>query len=116
MAWPFTGIAFDIENKKFWSEAWGQRPANLSDALEIAKAVVADAPRLIPIYSHRYIPAEPGAKGNPVFSVYQKDVIYYGIDLRLYFACEFAHLDFAQATLATPRKIRFWTDFVAAKG
>lgn len=52
----------------------------LTRPLNVLKA----APRLIPICSHRYIPEEPHDAGNPVFSVMQSDVIYYGADLANY--------------------------------
>jgi len=112
LAWPFDGIAFDIEHNVFWLDSWGPRPAALSDALAVARATVESAPRLIPIFGHRYLPAEPEAAGNPVFSVYQTDIICYGVDLRRYLLCEFGRLDFAEATRGEPRRIRFWTDII----
>jgi hypothetical protein len=64
---------------------------------------------LVPLISHRYIPSEPNEAGNPVFSVYQSDVIYYGADLADYFEHE---LD-GWAPVTTPIKhIRFWSDLV----
>jgi hypothetical protein len=116
LAWPFDGIAFDIEHNKFWWREWGSRPPVLSDAIAKAKDAVALAPRLVPIYSHRYLPSEPAVAGNPVFSVYQTDIIYYGTDLRRYFACEFGGLDHAEATRGDLRHIRFWSDLVEGNG
>jgi hypothetical protein len=95
---PFNGIAFDIEHGQFWWEPWGPRPRVLSDAIAIAKAAVDRAPRLIPVLGHRYMPAEPELSGNPVFSVHQADIIYYGIDLRRYIAHEFGAIDHAELT------------------
>jgi hypothetical protein len=112
LAWPFEGIAFDIENNVFWWKPWGARPEALSEAIAVAKAAVDRAPRLIPIYGHRYLPANPEIAGNPVFSVYQTDIIYYGVDLRRYFACEFGRIDHAEAVRGEPRHIPFWTDLV----
>lgn len=112
LAWPFEGIAFDIESNVFWWEPWGPRPAALSDAIAVAKAAVESAPRLIPVCGHRYLPAEPEMAGNPVFSVYQTDIIHYGDDLRRYLSCEFGRLDYAEAVRSEARRIRFWTDLV----
>ncbi|MCP4084980.1 MAG: hypothetical protein GY745_08005 [Actinomycetia bacterium] len=42
---------------------------------------MATAPMLIPVYAHRYLPSEPCRSGNPVLSVMQTDVIYYGQNL-----------------------------------
>jgi hypothetical protein len=110
--WPFEGIAFDIEHNAFWWEDWGPRPAALSDAIAVARAAVDLAPRLIPIVAHRYLPAEPLIAGNPVFSVYQTDVIFFGADLRRYFSCEFGRVPHAVAVHGELRRIRFWTDLV----
>jgi len=112
--WPFEGIAFDITHNVFWLDTWGVRPPELNDALEIARAKVAEAPRLIPIVGHRYIPAEPDAEGNPVFSVYQTDIIYYGDDLATYLRCEFQRLSYKDAVHDGLRRIRFWSDLVDA--
>ena len=45
---------------------------------------LAQAPTLIPIYGHRYLPAGNGTHGHPVLSVYQTDIIFYGTDLADY--------------------------------
>ena len=110
--WPFEGIAFDIEQNMFWLEAWGPRPSELAEALQIARSHVAEAPRLIPVAGHRYLPAEPALPGNPVFSVYQTDIIYYGSNLATYLRCEFDQLPYADAVHDSLRRIRFWSDLV----
>jgi hypothetical protein len=66
----------------------------------------------------RYLPSEPLLGGNPVFSVHQTDIIFYGCDLRDYVWNEFAPQDErwkrfqglseAEASAAF-RPIRFWT-------
>jgi len=110
--WPFEGMAFDIEHNAFWWSAWGARPQALDAALELARERVADAPRLIPLMGHRYLPAEPDAAGNPVFSVHQTDIILYGDDLGTYLRCEFNQLSYAEAVSGRSRRIRFWSDLV----
>lgn len=112
--WPFEGMAFDIKNNAFWLDAWGARPSELPEAIRIARAVVAEAPRLIPIAGHRYIPAEPELAGNPVFSVYQTDIIYYGSDLATYLRHEFHRISHVDAVREEMRRIRFWSDLVDA--
>jgi hypothetical protein len=111
--WPARGMCFDIENSGFWLRDWGPRPDNLEDSLRIARAAVEKAPRLIPVFSHRFLPAEPGSAGNPVLSVYQTDIIYYGDDLVSYFANEFK-LDLSTGKNGNeiPRRIRFWNDII----
>jgi hypothetical protein len=112
LAWPLEGIQFDIEHNGFWWEPWGPRPEDLGEAFEIARVRVEEAPRLIPVYGHRYLPAEPDLPGNPVFSVYQTDIILYGVDLRSYLASEFGVATASGSVLPEPRRIRFWTDLV----
>jgi len=41
MAWPSEGICFDIERNNFWTEQWGARPEQLSDALALAEKLLA---------------------------------------------------------------------------
>jgi hypothetical protein len=103
---PRQGILFDIEHG-FWLEEWGQRPGSLHEALEAASQLVAAAPKLIPIYSHRMMPDEPHLSGNPVFSVHQTDIIHYGFDLADYLRHEF-HLPGREPWPEQVRSIRFW--------
>jgi hypothetical protein len=112
LSWPARGIAFDIERNAFWFHGWGARPATLSDALAFAASALARAPRLIPIYSHRFIPGEPEDAGNPMFSVYQTDIIYYGTDLRRFSAHQFGGRDYLACTSGETRRIRLWSDLV----
>jgi hypothetical protein len=113
---PACGICFDVEHDSFWLETWGPRPANLDDALALARRQISAAPTLIPIFGHRFIPDEPADAGNPVFSVHQSDAIYYGADLREYLEHEFrdstrAARDRRRANWE-PRTVRFWSDLV----
>jgi hypothetical protein len=114
LAWPFEGLLFDVEKNGLWWPEWGERPATPAARAEVLRAVVAAAPPLIPIYSHRYIPAEPLKAGNPVFSVHQSDVIYYGADLADYLAREFE--DPRRPLGDKIRRIRFWSDLVERSG
>ncbi|MCL1917210.1 MAG: SMI1/KNR4 family protein [Peptococcaceae bacterium] len=87
--WPVHGLLFDVKHSAFWMESWGERPENMDTAVEIARERLKIVPSLIPIYSHRYLPGSPNEAGNPVLSVYQRDIIYYGEDLFKYFDHEF---------------------------
>ena len=86
--WPMASILFDVENNNFWMRDWGQRPAQMKEALEVAAIHLAEVPKLIPIYQHRYLPSEPCEADNPVLSVWQTDIIYYGSNLYEYFFME----------------------------
>jgi len=84
----------------------------LPAAFEVARRFVEQAPRLIPIHSHRYLPAEPNTAGNPVFSVYQADIIHYGRNLRSYLLHEFGKMTYTESVTPEPRDVRFWSDLV----
>jgi hypothetical protein len=108
--WPADGICFDIERNGFWLESWGPRPMDLDAAIAVAREHIADAPTLIPIYGHRYLPGEPAEPGNPVFSAYQTDVIVYGRDLRDYLEREFRPATYSDPVAVDFRPVRFWSD------
>jgi hypothetical protein len=54
-----------------------------------ARAHVARVPRLVPVFSHRYLTSDLQFNPSPVFSVEQTDVIFYGDNLLDYVAHEF---------------------------
>jgi len=110
MYWPFEGMLFDIENNEFWIEEWGKKPNDEDQRKNIAFLNYNTYPKLIPIYSHRYIPSEPNEAMNPIFSVHQMDIIYYGTDLFNYFVSEFAleNTNQRSKTQDDIKPIRFW--------
>lgn len=108
--WPLDGILWDLCNDD-WLSIWGDKPKNHEDKAAIAKSCYARVPQMVPIYGHRYIPSDPDESGNPVFSVHQTDIIYYGFDLATYFSHEF-HFelnDTFQIIDGPNRQIEFWT-------
>ena len=107
LATPCDGVMFDVEHNGFWLEEWGPRPESLDETLRMAGDLVDFAPQLIPIYMHRMMPAEPHLPGNPVLSVHQTDIIYYGFDLADYFRHEF-NLPSREPWPKQLRPIRFW--------
>lgn len=110
LKWPLEGLLFDVENNALWWPEWGRRPETIEGRAEVLKSVVSEAPKLVPLVSHRFLPTEPHEAGNPVFSVYQSDVIYYGSNLADYFEREF--VDHRRPVGQPIRHIRFWSDLV----
>jgi hypothetical protein len=111
--WVQNGIAFDIEHAGFWLERWGTRPKLLSAAIEIAQSDFECWPKLLPIFGHRFMPAEPYRSGNPVFSIMQTDIIYYGANLPHYLLNEFVDRDYALHTQEQDiQKVPIWSDLV----
>ena len=111
--WVWEGIAFDIENNAEWMEdRWGVRPKSPSERLAIARKDFESWPRLLPVYGHRFLPATPCKDGNPVFSIMQTDIIYYGANLAHYLANEFIDQD-RDLHVNKPdiRHIPIWSEF-----
>ena len=102
------GIHFDVINNGFWLDEWGALP-DASESRRIVVQALAEAPALIPINGHRAIPNDPLVAGNPVFSVWQTDIIIYGADLTEYLVNEFERRDVLSSDART---IRFWSHLV----
>ena len=112
--WPFDSFLFDVEHDQLWWPEWGPRPENAHDRRGQLANAFAKAPKLIPLFGHRYLPAEPCEAGNPVFSVYQSDVIYYGANLQDWLDREFGGWD--AAPWPPLKRIRFWSEAVDRNG
>jgi hypothetical protein len=115
MDWPIEGVLFDVEHNRFWHGDWGSMPDDRASALEAAQRMLADAPRMVPIYGHRYLPAGRGTFGHPVLSMWQADIIYYGLDLADYIDREFGSVDPGQGEdrWHPQATVEFWRDFVS---
>lgn len=111
LAWPYEGLLFDVEENGLWWPEWGNRPDTAEERSEVLRNVIERAPRLIPVFSHRYVPATPCKAGNPVFSVYQSDVIHYGADLTDYIDREENGWNCRPWPEAV-REIEFWSELV----
>lgn len=113
-AWPLEGLWFDAKQSSVWLPEWGPRPAEEGAAYEHLRALIAAAPTLIPIRGHRYLPGLPLEAGNPVLSVYQTDIICYGVDLEDYFANEYPHAfgRHGYALSTQTKTIPFWASFL----
>ncbi|MBR4671213.1 MAG: hypothetical protein IKO84_11480 [Butyrivibrio sp.] len=101
----------DNADAVYWNEIWGEEPDTSEEIAEYIRNKIITAPKLIPIYSHRYIPA-----GNlynpPVFSVYDADVIYYGKDLEEYFQLEFGGKNQKDVDYSTVQAVPFWSELI----
>ena len=93
---PIEGILFDIQYNSFWMDCFGEKTGDIEQNKAKAEEYLKNAkeeevPRLIPIYSHRYVPSFPDSIDVPVFSVMQTDIIYYGKNIENYFEHEFGN-------------------------
>lgn len=109
-------IRYPLENFKElatevdWCEEWGDEPETQQELEQIIRTRVKNAPLLIPIYSHRYIPAY--SEDPPVFSVHGIDLIYYGESLEQYLQVEFGWKKQNQLKMEDIEYIPFWSDVI----
>lgn len=109
------GLSFDIGQNGLWLASWGPRPAAPMDRLALFEAEFQRWPKLLPLSGHRAIPATPTEAGNPVFSVMQSDIVYYGTTLADWMALDLTvewrgdHATRSPAGRA--RHIPVWSDF-----
>jgi len=109
---PIEGLKSDLRNGDFWCENWGLKPERNEDAIEILLTQYKRAPKMIPVYAHRYMPFIPGSDNIPVFSIMQSDIIYYGTDLVSYLEIEFGFKQYNDILQAGFRQIEFWSDLM----
>jgi hypothetical protein len=113
---PFNGLLDSVERGALWWPEWGTRPSSAHAREQVLRGVVSLAPKLIPLIGHRYLPAEPHESGNPVFSIFYTDAIYFGADLQDYFEREFVGWH-SRSWPSRPRPsqikyLPFWSDLV----
>ncbi|MEU7916889.1 hypothetical protein [Microbispora bryophytorum] len=110
-------IDFLIERveKGHWASWWGPKPGDAEKAVAAARRILAQAPTLVPVYGHRFLPAGHGTWGHPVLSAWGHDIVCYGYDLAHYIQLEFEgiadenEVEWARSDVVVP----FWRDYVA---
>lgn len=105
--WPVDGVLFDVQNSGFWPTSLGDQRDGTEDREREARGHLARVPKLVPVFSHRYLTSEPQFEPSPVFSVHQTDVIVYGDNLLDYVAHEFRALPLHPSDRT---QVPFWSD------
>jgi len=103
---PLAWLKRDIENG-FWIDKWGERPEDKEALAERIEEILALSPVLIPIYSHRYMPAISEIDA-PVISTVGRDTICYGKNLEDYLRHEFL----GESSSAGAMEIPLWSDII----
>lgn len=93
----------------YWCEEWGEEPIDMNCFATEVKNRLKNAPKLVPIYAHRYMPVI-SSENPPVISIHGADIIYMGENLVEYFNIEFG--DRRQDTIKSIIPIPFWTDIM----
>lgn len=94
-----------------WCEEWGEEPIKLEKRRLAILSMVREAPKLIPIFSHRYM-ADVQISKSPIFSVCGTDIIYYAKDLLSYFEIEFKLRAHEKILINEVSHIPFWSDLL----
>ena len=95
-------------NEIEWCDEWGNEPIEINTRNTIILNKIKSAPTLIPIYKHRAMPAI-NIKNTAVFSIVDRDIIYYGKNIIDYLRHEFG--DNSKYSMATKYNyIDFWSD------
>ena len=99
-----------MKHNAFWDNDSGPRPSDDTQREELVRQKATTLRRLFPVFAHRALAIEPmpgfdSADGNPVFSVHQTDVIYYGNDLADWLNHEFG-VPLPTWAASHPRRVR----------
>lgn len=94
-----------------WNSDWGEEPKERSDLSGFVRYRLALAPRLIPVYSHRYT-VMCGGKNDPILSICGTDVIYYGTNIDEYLEIEFGDKNQCTIDFLRIRTIPFWSEVI----
>jgi hypothetical protein len=107
---PYRWLMLAIINHPYWLSSWGERPLTFEDIEKRVGELFKNAPTLLPIYSHRYIPVMEGIEDPPIISSVGQDTVYYGHTLEEYLKIEFLN-DHVQSFDCVQR-IPFWSDII----
>lgn len=94
-----------------WCDDWGKEPQNAMEVEKTIRKKLHEAPKLLPVYGHRYMPMLSGVQ-VPVISVHGTDIIYYGESLSDYFYIEFGTKKQEEIDFDSIRPIPFWSDIM----
>lgn len=108
---PLVGLLQDLE-ELYWCDEWGEEPGSIEEKKMILAKLYEKAPKLIPVYSHRYMPYLDKEEEMPIFSIYQSDIIYYGENLLSYFEIEFGLKHYSDMKCDNIPHIDFWSDLI----
>ncbi|MET7336788.1 hypothetical protein [Nonomuraea sp. NPDC005650] len=109
--WPVRQVLHDVE-RGAWLRSWGARPEDRAEALRVAGHELARAPKLIPLYAHRFLPGGRGTYGRQVLSVWGTDIISYGRDLAEYITNDFHPRDADADPWERGDDVPVWSEFL----
>lgn len=104
----------DIErmpHEIYWCDDWGEEPDDENIFISELNKKLKKAPKVIPIYSHRYMPIT-NEVNPPIISIYGGDIIYMGKNLEDYIEIEFGSKNQSEIDCSNIKHISFWSDLM----
>ena len=101
----------ELAEEVYWCDDWGKEPDNEIDIALVVRERLKSAPKLIPVYGHRYISMIP-EDNPPIISIHDVDIIYYGQNLEDYFEVEFGGKEQGKIEFENINPIPFWSDIM----
>lgn len=106
---PFEDV-YEMADELYWCEDWGIEPDE-NERIETIRLKLENAPKLIPIYSHRYMPMID-KENIPIISICDTDLIYYGENLSSYLEIEFGDKRQDDINFNKIERVPFWSDLI----
>lgn len=85
-------LSYEVLHNNVWKSGWGRKPVTKYGQKQQIEHLIAQAPKLIPIYDHRFLLTEPYQEGNPIVSIRQSGIVIHAPDLYTFFCKDFADL------------------------
>jgi hypothetical protein len=101
----------DMPEEIYWCDDWGKEPEDENYLKEEVRKRLSKAPKLLPIFSHRYMPMIL-ENNPPIISVHGVDIIYYGKNIEDYFEVEFGNKSQNDIDFDKIKPIQFWSDIM----
>lgn len=101
----------ELAEEIYWCDDWGEEPENEMDIAKKVREKLRNAPKLLPIYAHRYMPMLLDEQ-PPVVSIHNMDIIYYGENLEDYFQVEFGKKNQNEISFENIKPIPFWSEIM----
>lgn len=95
----------------YWCDDWGEEPEDEAVISKKVRERLKEAPKLLPIYAHRYMPMISD-ENPPIISIHDLDIIYYGKNLEDYLYVEFGNKTQNEIEFENITPIPFWSDIM----
>jgi hypothetical protein len=85
-------LRYEVVHNNVWKPGWGRKPVSKYGQSQQIGVLISQAPKLIPIYDHRFLLSEPYQAGNPVISIRQSEIVIYAPDFYSFLCKDFSDL------------------------